>query len=143
MGHILIAVLLITAAAFNASGQTMNQSGGGAQAAAPKVIELWPEGVPDIRKDASEEKMVNGRVVNVHRPTLTAFAPERAKANGTAVIFCPGGGYVRLAVGSLTEGPPEARWLVERGATVFVLRYPMGGDRHPAPLSARPRPGPL
>jgi acetyl esterase/lipase len=131
MIKILLSTLLVTAAALTASAQ----SGGAAStAAAPKVIELWPEGVPGLRRDASDEKMVNGRVVNVHRPTLTVFAPERAKSNGTAVIFCPGGGYVRLAVGSLTAGPPEARWLVERGATVFVLRYRMVEYGHPAPL---------
>ncbi len=114
----------MASAAVAASGQNVQ----------PKVIELWPEGVPDLRKDASDEKLVNGRVVGVHRPTLTVFAPERAKVNGTAVIFCPGGGYVRLAVGSPTAGPPEARWLVERGATVFVLRYRLAEYGHPAPL---------
>jgi acetyl esterase/lipase len=125
MRNTLIPVILVALAALTASGQTMNQ---------PKVVELWPEGVPDLRKDASDEKLVNGRVVGVHRPTLTVFAPERTKANGTAVIFCPGGGYVRLAVGSLTAGPPEARWLVERGETVFVLRYRLVEYGHPAPL---------
>jgi acetyl esterase/lipase len=124
MRRIFISALLVAAAAVAASGQ----------AAQPKVIELWPEGVPGLRADASDERVVNGRVVGVHRPTLTVFAPERAKANGTAVIFCPGGGYVRLAVGSLTAGPPEARWLVERGATVFVLRYRLAEYGHPAPL---------
>jgi acetyl esterase/lipase len=121
MRRIFISALLVAAAAVSAAAQT-------------KVVELWPEGVPDLRKDASDEKMVNGRVVGVHRPTLTVFAPERGKANGTAVIFCPGGGYVRLAVGSLTAGPPESRWLVERGATVFVLRYRLAEYGHPAPL---------
>ena len=91
MKRIFISALLVATAAVAASGQAMQ----------PKVIELWPEGVPDLHRDAADEKMVNGRVVGVHRPTLTVFAPERAKANGTAVIFCPGGGYVRLAVGSL------------------------------------------
>ena len=138
MIKILLSTLLIIAATLTASGQNVNKSGGGdastKSGGAPKVIELWPEGVPDLRKDASDERMVNGRVVNVHRPTLTVFAPERGKSNGTAVIFCPGGGYVRLAVGSLTAGPPEARWLVERGATVFVLRYRMVEYGHPAPL---------
>src|ERR1043165_9468149 len=114
-------VVVYTLAA-TAVAQAQTQPGG-AHAPDVKVIELWPEGVPDLRKDASDEKMVNGRVVNVHRPTLTVFAPERGKTNGTAVILMPGRGYVRLAVGSLTAGPPEARWLVERGATVFVLRY--------------------
>lgn len=131
MTKILLSTLLVTAAALTASAQS---GGAASKAAAPKVVELWPEGVPGLRGDASDEKMVNGRVVNVHRPTLTVFAPERAKSNGTAVIFCPGGGYVRLAVGSLTAGPPEARWLVERGATVFVLRYRMVEYGHPAPL---------
>ena len=127
MRKIVTAALLVAAAALTVSGQSMNQP-------TPRVIELWPEGVPDLRKDAADEKMVNGRVVGVHRPTLTVFAPERSKANGTAVIFCPGGGYVRLAVGSPTGGPPEARWLVERGATVFVLRYRLNEYGHPAPL---------
>jgi len=124
MRRLFISTLLVAAAAVAASGQAVQ----------PKVIELWPEGVPDLRRDASDEKLVNGRVVGVHRPTLTVFAPERGKANGTAVIFCPGGGYVRLAVGSLTAGPPEARWLIERGATVFVLRYRLAEYGHPAPL---------
>lgn len=138
MIKILISTFLVAAAALTALGQGTVQSdragGAASKGDGPKVIELWPEGVPGLHKDASDEKMVNGRVVNVHRPTLTVFAPERTNANGTAVIFCPGGGYVRLAVGSLTAGPPEARWLVERGATVFVLRYRMVEYGHPAPL---------
>lgn len=124
MRRIFISALLVAATAVAASGQ----------AAQPRVFEIWPEGVPGLRADASDERVVNGRVVGVHRPTLTVFAPERSNANGTAVIFCPGGGYVRLAVGSPTAGPPEARWLVERGATVFVLRYRLSDYGHPAPL---------
>jgi acetyl esterase/lipase len=135
---IFFSTFLATLAALSASAQSMGQTAGaaGPQATprAPQVVELWPEGVPDLRKDASDERLVNGRVVNVHRPTLTVFAPERGKSNGTAVIFCPGGGYVRLAVGSPSAGPPEARWLVERGATVFVLRYRLAEYGHPAPL---------
>lgn len=104
-----------------------------AQAAAePKVIELWPEGVPGLKPDASEEKIVDGRITNVHRPTLTVYAPEKGKANGTAVIYCPGGGYVRLAIGE--RGGPVTRWLNTLGATVFVLKYRMVEYGHPAPL---------
>jgi len=97
------------------------------------VIELWPEGVPDLRADASEEKVVNGRVTNVHRPTMLVYAPEPAKAVGTAVIFCPGGGYVRLAIGD-AGGPPETQWLTRAGVTVFILKYRMAEYGHPAPL---------
>jgi acetyl esterase/lipase len=138
MRRVFITALLIAAAALVASGQAVSKSDipskQSASATIPKVVELWPEGVPGLRADAAEERMVNGRVVGVHRPTLTVFAPEKAKSDGTAVIFCPGGGYVRLAVGSPTAGPPEARWLVERGATVFVLRYRLNDYGHPAPL---------
>jgi acetyl esterase/lipase len=102
------------------------------QAAKPQVIPLWPEGVPGLRADASPEKIVNERIVNVHWPTLMVYAPERAKANGTAVIYCPGGGYVRLAIGE--NGGPETQWLNRCGATVFILKYRMVEYGHPAPL---------
>jgi hypothetical protein len=68
-------------------------------AAEPKIIELWPEGVPNLKTNWSEEKIVDGRITNVHKPTLLMFAPEAANANGTAIVFCPGGGYVRIAIG--------------------------------------------
>ena len=89
------AVAVALTATATAAGQTMTKPDGGAAATAPppKVFELWPEGVPGLRADAADERLVNGRVVGVHRPTLTVFAPEKSRANGTAVIFCPGGGY--------------------------------------------------
>ena len=59
-------------------------------------------------------------VRNVVRPTLTAFLPERSKANGTAVIICPGGGFLFLAKG---EGIEEAEWLRARGVAAFVLKH--------------------
>src|SRR3954447_704420 len=61
----LFAVFIVPATAF---AQAQPQSGGtraGARVAGVKVIELWPEGVPDLRRDASEEKLVDGRVINV------------------------------------------------------------------------------
>jgi hypothetical protein len=59
-------------------------------------------------------------VRNVVRPTLTAFLPERSKANGTAVILCPGGGFCFLAKG---EGIEEAERLRARGVAVFILKH--------------------
>jgi acetyl esterase/lipase len=135
------AVIAVAAVSF-AFGQTESKAVGGAARAAvapaakaseTKVIELWPEGVPGLRADASEEKVVDGRVVNVHRPTLTVYAPEASRSNGTAVIYCPGGSYVRLATGG-KDGPPEARWLNRHGATVFVLKYRLAEYGQPAPL---------
>ena len=100
--------------------------------AAP-VIELWPEGVPDLKADAGAEKDDgNGRFTNIHRPTLTVYAPVVGTANGTAVIYAAGGGYVRVAVGA--KGGEITRWLNSLGITVFVLKYRNVEYGHPAPL---------
>jgi acetyl esterase/lipase len=103
-----------------------------ANAAESKVIPLWPEGVPGLKADAAEEKIVDGRVVGVHYPSLTVYAPEAGLANGTAVILCPGGGYVRLSIGE--NGGADTKWLNRLGVTVFVLKYRMVEYGHPAPL---------
>jgi len=100
--------------------------------AVPKVIPLWPEGVPGLRADAAEEKIVDGRVVGVHYPSVTMYAPDPSRTNGTAVIVCPGGGYVRLAIGD--NGGADTKWLNGLGVTVFVLKYRMVEYGHPAPL---------
>ncbi len=99
-------------------------------AAAPPVIELWPEGVPGLRKDATPEKEEDGRFTNIHRPTLTVFAPTNA--NGTAMIYCAGGGYVRVAMGQ--GGGAITRWLNSLGVTVFALKYRNVEYGQPAPL---------
>jgi acetyl esterase/lipase len=98
----------------------------------PQVIPLWPEGVPGLRADAAEEQIVNNRVVKVHYPTLTVYAPKAGGANGTAVVFCPGGGYVRLAIGE--RGGRETEVLNRAGVTVFMLKYRLVEYGHPAPL---------
>ena len=61
------------------------------------------------------------RIRNVTQPTLTAFLPEKAKANGTAIIIAPGGGFVHLAMEK--EGADLARWLQAKGVAAFVLKY--------------------
>jgi acetyl esterase/lipase len=96
----------------------------------PRVIPIWPEGVPGLHADASDEKVVNGRYVNIHKPTLLFFAPE--KPNGTAVIYCPGGGYVRISFGQ--DGGPEVAWMRNAGVSVFILKYRLNDYGHPAPL---------
>ena len=61
------------------------------------------------------------RIRNVTQPTLTAFLPDPAKANGTAIIIAPGGGFMHLAIEK--EGNDVARWLQQRGVAAFVLKY--------------------
>ncbi len=98
----------------------------------PRVIDLWPEGVPDLRADAGPEKEENGRFSNIHRPHLIVYPPTAVQRGGTAIIYAAGGGYVRVAVG--TKGGDITRWLNSLGVTVFVLKYRNAEYGHPAPL---------
>jgi acetyl esterase/lipase len=98
--------------------------------AAPQVIELWPEGVPGLKPDAGPEKIVDGRITNIHHPSLLVFPPE--KPNGCAVVLCSGGGYVRISVNP--QGDSSTRLLNRLGITVFALKYRLSDYGHPAPL---------
>ena len=55
-----------------------------------------------------------------------------AKANGTAIVICPGGGYGGLVVGP--EGHGIAAWLNQHGITGVVLEYRLPAGRHAVPL---------
>lgn len=105
------------------------------------VIPLWPEGVPPaIRPDvpASSANMPaeasddGGRVSHISQPRLEVVPPAIDRANGTAVIICPGGGYSRLSLER--EGRQYARWCSTLGITSFVLINRVGDYGHPAPL---------
>ena len=97
-----------------------------------EVITLWPEGVPGAIANAGPEVLADGRVSNIHQPTLTAYLPKPPGRPGTAVIICPGGGYQRLAIEK--EGREVAEWLNSLGITAFVLKYRVKEYSHPAPL---------
>lgn len=96
-------------------------------ALAQKVIRLYPGAAPGSEQWKQQEKeyfspIWNTQVVtNVVNPTLTVFSPEADKANGTAVIICPGGAFHALSINS--EGVDVAKWLAARGVTAFVLKY--------------------
>jgi acetyl esterase/lipase len=97
------------------------------------VIDLWPEGVPGLKANGGpEHDDGEGRVSNIHHPSLTYFPAPAGTANGTAVIICPGGGYVRLSF--LHEGVDEAQWFNSLGVTAFVLKNRLKEYGHPAPL---------
>jgi acetyl esterase/lipase len=92
-----------------------------------KVVRLYDGPAPGSEdwKRTEQESRTNlwrTRVVfNVVNPTLTVFQPEAGKANGTAVIICPGGAFFGLSIDS--EGFDVARWLNGKGVTCFVLKY--------------------
>ncbi len=58
---------------------------------------------------------------NITTATLTPFLPEPDKANGTAVIVTPGGGFRWLSLGN--EGWEVAEALAKQGIAAFVLKY--------------------
>jgi len=86
------------------------------------VIRLWDGAAPNAPENAPAE--VTGddeRVRNVSVPTLTAYLPDKARATGTAIIVCSGGGYTQLAVKK--HGETAAAAFVPRGIAVFALKY--------------------
>jgi acetyl esterase/lipase len=90
-----------------------------------EVVLLWPDGAPGARGDDDGDK-----------PSLTIYLPAAEKANGAAVVICPGGGYGHLAMDH--EGHQIAEWLNSLGVVGFILKYRHSrsgaGYGHPAPL---------
>ncbi len=88
------------------------------------VIRLYPKhnvaslGVPEKR-----DRLPNGEtmIYDVSEPTLMLYRPAPGRANGTAVIVAPGGGFV--ALGYTFGGTDVAQALAARGITAFVLKY--------------------
>lgn len=88
----------------------------------PNPMPLWKDGAPGaVGKEPADI------------PTITRFDPPAGKANGAAMVVCPGGGYGFLAS---HEGPDVAEWLNTIGVTAFVLKYRLGPRyHHPAMLN--------
>jgi acetyl esterase/lipase len=101
--------------------------------AQPTIIPLWsPNGAPnDNGLTGEEQQLENGRVSNISNPTITVY--PAAKPNGMAIILCPGGGYVRLAMNH--EGHDMAPWFNKQGITCVVLKYRMPNGHPDVPLT--------
>lgn len=100
---------------------------------AQEILDLYPGKIPGAKPVPATYKEIDvvkdGKITSgtkVSRPTLTMYQPEASKANGTAVIICPGGGYSHLALGH--EGEDVARKFNEYGVTAFVLKYRLPSD---------------
>ncbi|KIC95607.1 alpha/beta hydrolase [Flavihumibacter solisilvae] len=100
-------------------------------AVSQETIPLYEGAIPNSKPSQLQEKSEvagNGRflISNVTTPTLTVFLPPADKANGTAVIVVPGGGYRFIAAEH--EGTAVAKALNEWGVTAFVLKYRLPSD---------------
>lgn len=106
--------------------------------AAETVVPVWPSDAPGEQgKLGKPEQAIVGergknppitRVHNVSKPTLTVYLPPKDKANGAAVMICPGGGYHILAWD--LEGVEVAKWLNSIGVAGVVLKYRVPRRKH-------------
>ncbi len=88
----------------------------------PNAIKLGTPELPDAKAQEAWHAQYGSRFArNVTVATLTPFLPDPAKANGTAVIVAPGGGFRTLSMEN--EGWDVARALSEHGIAAFVLKY--------------------
>ncbi len=84
-------------------------------------IVLWPAGAP-LAQGTTEGDI----------PKLFTY-PAAGAGPHSAVIVMPGGGYNHLVMEQ--EGATEARWLVARGISAFVLEYRLApAYAYPAPM---------
>lgn len=98
---------------------------------AQTVLPLYGSHIPNSKPsvDIETTKIEEGGIAivsNVSRPTLTVFLPPKEKANGTAVVICPGGGYWILAASH--EGTDIAKKFNEMGVAAIVLKYRIPND---------------
>jgi len=97
------------------------------------TLKLWPEGIPGAKSDPSYVEKITtteGRITRCEKvvtPDLTVFLPAPEKANGAAVMICPGGGYGVLAFDH--EGNAIAKWLNDNGIAGFILKYRLPSDQ--------------
>jgi len=92
------------------------------------VLKLWPKGLPKgarlvepARVKSLKAKETSERITYVEQPSLTLYRAPAKKANGCAVVICPGGGYNILAWEK--EGTEIAQWFNSIGVTAAVLKY--------------------
>lgn len=99
---------------------------------AQEIMPLYSSVIPNSKPAENQEKseMKDDGVLIVSKisvPTLTIFLPAASKANGTAVIICPGGGYYIAAMKH--EGTDVAKVFNSIGIAAFVLKYRIPEER--------------
>ena len=121
----------------NAAAQTPPPvTGGTLPAGLPQpaeTVDLWPGGAPGmplkalietVNERSTDPQLTDRAVFGISRPRMAVFRPTRA--NGSAVLITPGGGYKWVVVDK--EGYEMGRWLASRGVTAFVLFYRLPGE---------------
>lgn len=110
---IAVSLLVLAANSFADEREQKNESG------KPPRVSLWNSHAP----------IGDGKFESVDA-WITVHSP--AKANGTAIVICPGGGYRTQVVGP--EGHGIAAWLNRHDITGVVLEYRLPAGRSQVPL---------
>ena len=92
---------------------------------AQEIINLYSSEIPNSKPSEIKESG-EGMYRDVTNPTLEYFKPNPEKANGTAIILVPGGGYSVVVYQG--EGVGNAKSLAEQGIAAFVLKYRLPDD---------------
>lgn len=105
----------------------------------PPEIPLWPNGAPGFEARRNEPQLAKDWWIrNIHNPSITVYRPPKAKANGAAVVICPGGGHRELVFNA--EGRDAALFLNSLGVTAFALKYRLAREENsPYSLDKHPR----
>jgi len=99
-----------------------------------QVLPLWPNGPKESNGIIVAEVVENQhRILNISEGNITVQLSEAAKATGSAVIICPGGGYMAEAV--FHEGYQFADWLNEQGVAAILLKYRLPNGHTEIPLA--------
>src|SRR5947208_9121900 len=81
-----------------------------------QTLNIWPGVAPGsenwTQKETTIQAPYGAVIINVTTPTLTVYLPEKSKATGTGVIVAPGGGWISLALDSVSKC--VALWTQER-----------------------------
>lgn len=92
---------------------------------AQETLPLYTGNIPNSKptKDEEYSETTDGILIihKITKPTISIYLPPKEKANGTAVIIYPGGGYWIVAAGH--EGADVAKEFNKVGVTAFVVKY--------------------
>jgi len=100
---------------------------------AQEEIKLYPNGAAESNELQVPESFRDKEfIVDISEARMYAYPAAKEKANGTAVLICPGGGY--SGVSQIKEGSEIAKWFNDLGVSAFVLYYRMPNGHPEIPL---------
>lgn len=100
---------------------------------AQEEIKLYPNGAAESNELKVTESFRDKEfIIDISEARMYAYPAAKEKANGTAVLICPGGGY--SGVSQIKEGSEIAKWFNDLGVSTFVLYYRMPNGHPEIPL---------